>query len=69
MWLWCGAVIVPCYGTLVAVAAVLTGPLGARGLAWSYVAGMSVAVVAAALVVGRLGIWGGAAIAAGDAGG
>ena len=69
MWLWCGAVIVPCYGTLVAVAAVLTGPLGARGLAWSYVAGMSVAVVAAALVVGRLGIWGGAAMAAGDAGG
>ena len=66
MWLWCGAVIVPCYGTLVAVAAVLTEPLGARGLAWSYVAGMSVAVVASALVVARLGIWGGTAAAAGD---
>ncbi len=67
MWLWCGAVIVPCYGTLVGVAAVLTAPLGARGLAWSYVAGMSVAVVAAGLVVARLGIWGATAPAAGDA--
>ena len=58
MWLWCAVVIVPCYGTLVGLAYVLTARFGARGLAWSYTGAMGVAVIAAAVVVQRLGIWG-----------
>jgi O-antigen/teichoic acid export membrane protein len=57
MWLWCAAVVVPCYGSLIVLAVILTGPLGARGLAWSYAGAMAVGLIAALVVVGRLGIW------------
>jgi O-antigen/teichoic acid export membrane protein len=68
MWLWCVSVVVPCYGALIGLAALLTGPYGARGLAWSYTGAMSVALVVALVVVWRLGIWGDRPSGAGRAG-
>ena len=57
MWLWCAAVVAPCYGSLIGLAYLLTEPFGSRGLAWSYVGGMVVGLVGAVVVVVRLGIW------------
>lgn len=57
VWLSFLGVTIPGYGTLVVMAALLTGGYGARGLAWSYVGGMSVELIASALIVARLGLW------------
>ena len=57
VWLSFFAIVVPCYGTLAVLAYVLTVDHGARGLAWSYTAAMSVSLVAALCIVSRLGIW------------
>jgi hypothetical protein len=49
--------VLPSYGALVLIAALLAPDRGALGLAWAYVACWSVALVANALLVRRLGVW------------
>jgi len=57
MWLSFWGIVLPTYSVLIALAYVLTPAHGARGLAWSYVAAMTIALVGAVSVVGRLGVW------------
>jgi O-antigen/teichoic acid export membrane protein len=56
-WLWLVTIIVPTYGVLVLLAWLLTPAYGALGLAWGYVAGMSVALVTSVAVVRGIGLW------------
>jgi O-antigen/teichoic acid export membrane protein len=57
VWLALWAIVLPCYAVLLGVAYWLTPHYGARGLAWSYAAGMSVACLAALAAVRRVGLW------------
>ena len=56
IWWSVGAVAIPCYGTLVAVAWWLTPSYGAVGLAWAHLAAWIVALSANCVIVSRLGV-------------
>jgi O-antigen/teichoic acid export membrane protein len=56
-WLSTAASVLPCYGTLVTSAWLLTPAYGARGLAWGYLAAMVVSVVGSFLALRQLGLW------------
>ena len=57
VWIVLFTAILPCYTTLALVAFALTPAYGALGVAWAYVSGWSVALVASISVVVHLGIW------------
>lgn len=57
MWPSFWGIVLPSYSSLVVLAYVLTPVHGARGLAWSHVAAMTVALVASVSIVRRLGVW------------
>ena len=56
IWWYVGAVVIPCYATLVGVAWWLTPTYGAVGLAWAHLAGWLIAVAANCVIVSRLGV-------------
>jgi len=56
IWWYLGAVVIPCYATLVGVAWWLTPTHGAVGLAWAHLAGWTVALAANYAIVMRLGL-------------
>jgi len=58
-WLWFTAIVVPTYSVLILLARYLTPTHGAVGLAWSYVGGMTVALLASICVVSAIGLWAG----------
>jgi hypothetical protein len=49
--------VLPCYAVLLAVTVLISSELGARGLAWAYLAGWSVALFADTLIIWRTGVW------------
>jgi O-antigen/teichoic acid export membrane protein len=57
MWLSFLGFVLPSYVALVVLARLLTPTLGAQGLAWSYLAAMTVAMAGSVIIVSRLGIW------------
>jgi O-antigen/teichoic acid export membrane protein len=57
MWAVLCAAILPCYVTIVGMASALAPTYGALGIAWAYVSGWSVGLVASLSMVVRLGIW------------
>jgi O-antigen/teichoic acid export membrane protein len=57
IWWSVGAVFLPCYGTIAAVAWWLTPGYGALGLALAHFAGWAVALIAIVAIVSRLGVY------------
>jgi hypothetical protein len=57
VWLSFAVSVVPCYATLVLSAWWLTPASGALGLAWSYVAAMTVSVAGSLVALSRIGLW------------
>jgi O-antigen/teichoic acid export membrane protein len=56
IWWSVGAVTIPCYGTLAALAWWLTPTYGAIGLAWAHLGGWIVALAACCAIVSKLGV-------------
>ena len=57
MWLILLGRVLPCYAVLLLVATLFSSKLGARGLAWAYLIGWSVALTSDVLIIWRTGVW------------